>query len=88
MWKFSKHVFQRMEERNFCDDELLQILNKNVATIVVPSPKDKTVDLYFGKVGYKYIMVVVNRNTHNIVTVRNMRKNERIAYMDGVNNVD
>ncbi|MDM8564963.1 hypothetical protein QUF74_04855 [Candidatus Halobeggiatoa sp. HSG11] len=77
-----------MEERNFYDDELLQILNKNVTTIVVPSPKDKTVDLYFGKVKNKYIMVVVNRNTCNVVTVRNMRKNEKIAYMNGVNNVN
>ena len=50
------------------------------SSIIVPSEKDKTIDLYFGVANNKYIMVVVNRETNNLITIRKMRKNEKTVF--------
>ena len=64
----------------YSKEEILSIVNNEVNIIIVPSEKDKTVDLYFGVVNTKYIMVVVNRETNNLITIRKMRKNEKIVF--------
>lgn len=49
-------------------------------TIIILSPKDDLLDLYFAKVATVHILVVVNRETKNVVTARNMIKNEKRYY--------
>ena len=80
MWNFSAHILKRIKERGISKSEILSIVNNEVDILVVPSGKDKNIDLYFAKINNKYLMVVVNRKTKNLVTTRKMRKNEKIAF--------
>ena len=80
MWNFSKHISERIELRKISKEMILKIVNKEVNILVYESPQDETVDLYFGKVDKFYILVVVNRKTKNLITVRNMRINEKKIY--------
>ena len=80
MWNFSKHILERAEERKITKKMILRIADKKVNTLIYPSPQDLSIDLYFGKIDENYILVVVNRETKNLVTVRNMRKNEKKIY--------
>lgn len=86
MWDFSKHILGRIEERDISKEEILSIVNNSVDIIIVPSNKDETVDLYFGEINNKYILVVVNRETNNLITTRNMRKNEKAVFKKEVLN--
>lgn len=52
-------------------------MNKETGVIVYPSTRDRDIDLYFGKDGAKYLLMVYNRKTGTIVTVRNMRQKEK-----------
>jgi hypothetical protein len=84
MWKFTKHAQLRMAERNVTEEQILQILDGNVTSIVYQSPVDKEVDMYFGKTGNKCLMIPVNRTTRSVITVRPMRKNEKKLFMSEV----
>ncbi|RLD28626.1 MAG: hypothetical protein DRI73_11470 [Bacteroidetes bacterium] len=86
MWSFSDHIMERIEEREISGKEILSIVNNSVDIIIVPSSKDKTVDLYFGEINDKYIVVVVNRETNNLITTRKMRKNEKMVFNVEVKN--
>ena len=55
MWSFSDHIIERIEEREISENEILSVVNNSVDIIIVPSSKDKTVDLYFGEINNKYI---------------------------------
>jgi hypothetical protein len=77
MHNFSKHSLDRLDERRFSKESIESILNKEVDVVIYPSTRDEDIDLYFGKSGGKYILVVYNRQTSTIVTVRNMRKKEK-----------
>jgi len=39
MWKYSRHIKERMDERCFSRDEIEKILNGDVPVLVIPSPK-------------------------------------------------
>jgi hypothetical protein len=80
MWSFSKHILERVEERGINEEMILKVVDKKVDILIYQSPQDVLVDLYFGKVEDLYILVVVNRETKNLITVRNMRKNEKNVY--------
>jgi hypothetical protein len=80
MWSFSAHILKGIEERYISKNEILSIINNEVDILIVPSNRDKNVDLYFGKINKKYIMVVVNKETKCLITTRKMRKNEQIAF--------
>jgi broad-specificity NMP kinase len=86
MWHFTKHVRERMVERGYSQEEVLMVLDGEVPSIVYISPKENTVDMYFGKVGDKFIMIPVDRTSQSIITVRAMRKGEKELYMKEVNN--
>ena len=75
-----------MFERGYSQEEVLKILDGEVPSLVYPSPKENTVDLYFGKVGDKFIMISVDRTTQSIITIRAMRKGEKDHYTKEVNN--
>jgi len=77
MYNYSKHSLDRLDERNFSKEPIESILNKEVDVVIYPSTRDEDIDLYFGKYGGKHILVVYNRRTSTIVTVRNMRKKEK-----------
>ena len=77
MHNFSKHSLDRLNERKFSRESIISILNKEVDVVIYPSTRDEDIDLYFGKCRGKYILVVYNRQTSTIVTVRNMRKKEK-----------
>lgn len=85
MWNFSAHIFKRIEERDISKNEILSIINNEVDILIVPSNRDKNVDLYFSKINKKYIMVVVNKETKCLITTRKMRKNEQIAFEEASN---
>lgn len=86
MWTITKHAEIRISERGFDSDEILKVLREEVDSLVIRSPRDEDVDLYFSKIGSKYVLIVVNRTSHNIVTVRPMRMNEKRAYKEKMGN--
>ncbi len=77
MHKFSKHSLDRLDERKFSKESIESVLNKEVDVVIYPSTRDEDIDLYFGKESGKYILVVYNRKTFTVITVRNMRKTEK-----------
>ncbi len=82
MHKFSKHSLERLRERKFSRESIKAILNKEVDVVIYPSTRDDDIDLYFGKEGGKYILVVYNRKTFTVITARNMRKNEKKIFYE------
>jgi hypothetical protein len=86
MWVFTKHVLARMEERGFTHDDILMILDGDVPVLVYPSQKDKTVDLYFGKSGNRFLMIPADRIEKTIITVRPMRKEEKAVFLKEMKN--
>jgi len=84
MNNFSEHALKRMKERSITKEEVIAIIDKFVDVIVIPSDKDGLAALYFGKVGYKYLLIVVNKKTHIVITVRAMRRKEKTLYDKGV----
>ena len=80
MWNFSAHIEERIEQRDISKEEILSIVNNAVNVLIIPSNRDKTIDLHFGKVQNKYILVVVNKETRNLITVRRLRKNEKVIF--------
>jgi uncharacterized DUF497 family protein len=86
MWKFSNHIQIRMQERNISTDEILSILNLQVNVLIISSDRDKDVDLYFGKINQKYILVVINKSNKNLITTRRMRKSEIKVYNEEIKN--
>jgi hypothetical protein len=70
-----------MAERNYLRAEILAVLDGDVPAIVYPSPREASVDLYFGRVGAKFFMVPVDRIERTIITVRPMRKDEKTIFI-------
>jgi hypothetical protein len=86
MWRFTKHCLERLSERGYAKDEVLSVLDGDVPSFVYPSPKEESVDLYFGRVGEKFLMIPVDRLNRTIITVRPMRKGEKENYLREVKN--
>jgi len=86
MWSFSDHIKKRISERDILKTEVLSIVNNEIDVLIVPSDKDTDVDLYFGFINEKFILVVANRITKVLVTTRKMRKNEIIAFKKEISN--
>jgi hypothetical protein len=86
MWHFTKHCLERMIERGYGKDEVLCVLNGDVPSFVYPSPKEESVDMFFGRVGEKFMMIPVDRSSQAIITVRPMRKGEKENYLREVKN--
>jgi hypothetical protein len=80
MYHFTHHCSVRIKEREISEEAVLQIIYKKVDVLIMPSDQDKDVDLYFGKIGEKYWLVVCDRYSNNIITVRRMRKQEKSLY--------
>ena len=82
MWKFSKHALLRLEERGYTLETILQILENDVFSIIVSSPREETVDLHFGKVADAFLLVVVDRFSKTVITVRPMWRNEKKVFLE------
>ena len=80
MWNFTKHFQERMNERGISEEESLSIVEGKVPTLTYESEKYPDVDLVFGKVNSKYWLIPVNRKTKSLITVRPMRKAEKIQF--------
>jgi len=87
MWKFSRHILQRAEERGYTRNQILHIVNLEVNVLIVKSPIDEEVDLYFGLVDSKYVLVVADRISKNLITVRPMREKEKRIFKKEFENV-
>lgn len=74
---YSKHIKQRMEERNISLEEVEYLLFSNENILIIPSKQDKEIDLMFGQIRKKHLMIAVNRDSGRLVTVRPMRNNEK-----------
>ena len=74
-----------MDERGYDEIEILSIVDCHVPVLIHPYPNDETVDLYYGKVGDKYLLVPVNKYTNTLIIVRPMRKKEKQAYIEEIN---
>ena len=86
MWNFSAHIEERINERDISKDEILSIVNNAVKILILPSDRDESIYLYFGKINNKYILVVVNKDTYNLITTRRMRKKEKAAFDQEIEN--
>jgi hypothetical protein len=84
MWVFTQHVLVRMRERGYTHNDILRVLHGEVPALIYPSPQEKSVDLYFGLVDNKYMMIPVDRDKKTIITVRPMRKIEKQIYLQEV----
>jgi len=80
MWRFTKHALQRMAERGYTETEILLILEGEVPCYIFPSPRETTVDLFFGRGGDRYIFLPVDREKEAVITVRPMSRNERAIF--------
>ena len=81
MWKISKHALERIQERGFTKEDVLLILNsKSPVSLIFKSPVDDDVEIYMGFSGEKHLMIPVNTKTKNVITVRPMRRQERIEF--------
>ena len=81
MWKISKHALERIEERGFTKEDVLLILNsKSPVSLSFKSPIDDDVEIFMGYSGEKHMMIPVNILTKNVITVRPMRRQERIEF--------
>ena len=86
MYIYGDHIKIRMEERGITSDEIEKILYELVPIAVVPSSKDNEIDLVLGEVNNVFLVVVINRETKKLVTVRHMRKNEKKLYKEWISN--
>jgi hypothetical protein len=84
MWRFTKHALFRMQERGYTEDEVLLVLYGEAPTIVYPSPREATVDLFFGRVAGKFMMIPVDREKETVITIRPMRDKEKEIYLKEV----
>lgn len=75
-----------MIDRDIKRAEIMAVLKKEVDVVVYPSDRDPEIDLYFGKVDNKYILVVLNARTKNVITVRKMRAKEKTIYEEDIKN--
>ena len=41
MWKLSKHIIIRLDERKITELEILSIVNQEVDVIIIPSDRDQ-----------------------------------------------
>jgi hypothetical protein len=80
MWRFSDHIRKRMDERGYDEVEILSIVEHWVPVITISSPIDDSVDLYFGEMNKKYIVVIVDKYTKTFITARPMNRKERKLY--------
>jgi hypothetical protein len=87
MWKFSRHILQRAEERGYNRNQILQIVNREVNVLIIKSPIHEEVDMYFGFADSKYILVVADRLTKSLITTRPMRDKEKMIYKKEFENV-
>ncbi len=82
IYTYSIHFLKRMMERGIQENEVNLLLSGIVDTISIPSKKDKDVMLVMGFVIDKGIVVVFNKKTKNLITVRRMRQNEKKLFME------
>ncbi len=85
MYVFSAHIRSRMSERAISEAEINEILYSEVAILVIASKSDDSVDLIMGNVSGKWIAVIVNRLTKNLITVRCLREKEKRSCMEAFN---
>lgn len=84
-YTYSKHILDRMKERDISEEEILKILFAEVDIYIIPSKKDIKVELILGYVEYKYIALIINKETNNLITVRRMRDNEKKLFKEAKN---
>lgn len=82
---YSKHILLRMKERNITETEINTLLNNEVDILIIPSKKDKNVIAILGFVNKKAIVLFINKNSLTLITVRNMRDNEKILFKEKSN---
>ncbi len=73
---------EKMLERNISRSEIELIVNMEIEVLVYPSSRDSDLDLYYGCIGDKYLMVVHNRVNDNLITTRAMRKDEKRLFKE------
>ena len=83
-YRYCKHIVIRMKERKITAEMLEAILSNSVDVRVVPSKSDKDVELILGIIHNFGIVVVLNKVTKILITVRHMRKEEkRLFFREG-----
>jgi hypothetical protein len=86
MWKFSKHALRRLEEHGYSQDLILMVLREEIQAIVLPSPREESVDLYFCKIESRYLLIVADKNSTTVITARPMRKKEKLGFIEEMEN--
>ncbi|MBU0570642.1 MAG: hypothetical protein KJ995_04360 [Candidatus Omnitrophica bacterium] len=71
-----------MKERSISENEVNLLLLGIVDTITITSKKDEDVMLVMGFVLDKGFVVVFNNETKNLITVRQMRQNEKKLFKE------
>jgi hypothetical protein len=69
-----------MIERNITKEDLELLLSGDIDIVKIPSKQDIDIELILGIVCNKNIVLIINKTTKNLITVRNMRDNEKQIY--------
>ena len=76
-----------MDERGFTKEDVLLILNsKAPISLIFKSPIDDDIEIYMGYPGDKHMLIPINVKTKTVITVRPMRRQERIEFERKVKN--
>ena len=84
MYRYSKHIVTRMQERDFSEAEIITLLDRKAKVVVAQSFRDPQVDVYLGEVGGKYIALFINREDKILITIRPMRPKEKKYYEETI----
>ena len=82
MYTYSKHILQRILERDISIEDIEAIVSGQVNTIQFNSNRDENVCLILGFIGTRGLVVVLNHVTNVLITVRPMRDNEKQLFME------
>ena len=66
-YTYSNHILDRMKERDISEEEILKILFAEVDIYIIPNKNDIKVELILGYVEYKYIALIINKETNNLI---------------------
>jgi hypothetical protein len=76
--RYTKHALDRMAERNILKEDIRSLLQSQL--LKVKSKQDEDVFLLMGYANGKGIVLIIDETTSHLITVRNMRKNEKVIF--------
>ena len=84
-YRYTKHVEQRMAERKIPKAYIEALLDEKSRKLLAVSARDPNVEVVMGVINKVSMVVFINSGTKAIITVRPMRKKEKIMFEEHSN---